>query len=168
MRRTALVTGGGRGIGAAIAVALATAGFDVAIASGEREDEAGDTLARVRAAGARILYCEYDISRIEQHRGLLERIRRDLGDLYCLVNNAGVTSLRRGDLLDLTPESFDRTLGINLRGTYFLTQAIAKDMLERSESTPLGYRSIITSRRPTPRSWAPIAPTIASARPHCR
>jgi NAD(P)-dependent dehydrogenase (short-subunit alcohol dehydrogenase family) len=142
--RNALVTGGGRGIGAAIVIALANAGFDVAIASKESKSDAAEVIARARKSGRRIFYCEHDIAVIGQHRPLLERIRNELGDLDCLVNNAGVTSLMRGDMLELTPESFDRTVGINLRGTYFLTQAVAKQMVERSDASGVGYRSIVT------------------------
>ena len=137
------MTGGSRGIGAAIVVALATAGFDIAIVSLERDSDAGDVIAKARALGRKLLYCEHDLSLIDAHRPLLDRIRSELGEVDCLVNNAGVTSLRRGDMLDLTPESFDRTVGINLRGTYFLTQAVARDMVERSARASPGYRSII-------------------------
>jgi NAD(P)-dependent dehydrogenase (short-subunit alcohol dehydrogenase family) len=143
--RVALVTGGGRGIGAAIAAALASAGFDVAIASREPEPEAADALARARAFGRRIVYAEHDIGRIDSHRQLLERIRGELGEVDCLVNNAGVTSLRRGDLLELTAESFDRAVAINLRGTFFLTQAVARQMVDRAlPDAESRYRSIIT------------------------
>src|SRR6185369_14468489 len=63
----------------------------------------------------------------------------------CLVNNAGVTSLRRGDLLELTPESFDRSVAINLRGTFFLTQAVARAMIAaKAAGTASAYRSIVT------------------------
>ena len=141
--RTALVTGGGRGIGAAIVVALATAGFDVAIVSVERDSEAAGVIAKARALGRKVVYCEHDISLIDGYPALLERIRTELGEVDCLVNNAGVTSQQRGDMLDLTPESFDRTVRINLRGTYFLTQAVARDMVERAAPSGPGYRSII-------------------------
>lgn len=144
MKRNALVTGGGRGIGAAIAVSLADAGFDVAVVSAESEGEAAETIARARQSGRTVAYFEHDIAAIEQHRGMLDRIHEALGDIDCLVNNAGVTSLVRGDMLELTPESFDRTLAVNLRGTYFLTQAVAQAMVERSAATTVGYRSIIT------------------------
>jgi NAD(P)-dependent dehydrogenase (short-subunit alcohol dehydrogenase family) len=75
-------------------------------------------------------YYQADIAQIGEHAVLLARIVADLGPLTCLVNSAGVTSLKRGDMLGLSPESFDRLLGINLRGTFFLTQAVARHMLD--------------------------------------
>ena len=141
---TALITGGGRGIGAAIAVALAHAGFDIAIASKESESDASDVMKRIGQFGRNALYCQHDIAQIETHAHLVERVRETLGDIDCLVNNAGVTSLRRGDMLDLSPESFDRAVAVNLRGTFFLTQAVARHMTEAATRHEQAYRSIIT------------------------
>jgi NAD(P)-dependent dehydrogenase (short-subunit alcohol dehydrogenase family) len=123
MARIALVTGAGRGIGYAIGRALAAQGFDMALASLEAEAPALD------AFGGRARYYPFDLADLGQHAGLLDRIERDLGPVTCLVNNAGVSSLVRGDLLELTPESFDRSVAVNLRGTFFLSQAVARRML---------------------------------------
>lgn len=139
----ALITGAGRGIGAAIAVELAAAGMDVAIASIESEEDAAATLDAIRGTGRKALYRQFDVSRIDDHQQLLGQIRAELGGVTCLVNNAGVTSLRRGDMLDLGLESFDRTLGINLRGTFFLTQCVAQEMLAAAATRVERYRSII-------------------------
>jgi 3-oxoacyl-[acyl-carrier protein] reductase len=137
---TALVTGGARGIGRAAVRALVEAGFDVAIASLERAEEADlDTL---RRPGRRIHYHEHDVANIGDHAALVARVTADLGPIDCLVNNAGVTSRVRGDLLELTPESFDRCVAVNLRGTFFLTQCIARAMI--AAPAPSTYRSIIT------------------------
>jgi len=142
--RIAAVTGGAHGIGAAIAAALANAGFDVAIVDKAHASQATDALARVRDVGRRALYCKHDVSNIGRHRALLDRIAGELGDIDCLVNNAGVTSLRRGDMLELTQESFDRTLGVNLRGAFFLTQAAARAMIAAAtRNRGARYRSII-------------------------
>jgi NAD(P)-dependent dehydrogenase (short-subunit alcohol dehydrogenase family) len=143
-RGTALVTGGGRGIGAAIAVSLASAGFDVAIATVESETEAEDVVERVRDCGRKPLYVQLDISRIDQHRSLIDRIAAELGAIDCLVNNAGVTSLVRGDMLDMSVESFDRSFAINVRGTFFLTQAVARRMIDDRHRSADVYRSIVT------------------------
>ncbi len=115
---TALVTGGARGIGYAAASALISAGFDVAIASQESEEEAEAALSDLRDLGGRVCYFSCDISRIDAHRTLVEDIRSELGPIDCLVNNAGVTSMIRGDLLDVTLESFDRCVATNLRRRY--------------------------------------------------
>ncbi|SAL14077.1 3-oxoacyl-[acyl-carrier-protein] reductase [Caballeronia peredens] len=138
-RGLALVTGAARGIGHAIASSLATEGFDLALVSLEAEGPALSTFTR---HGVRAMYFSDDIARIDGHSELITRIEAALGPITCLVNNAGVTSLVRGDLLDLTPESFDRSIGVNLRGTFFLTQAVARRMLVTS--SPDRVRTIIT------------------------
>ena len=141
----AIVTGGARGIGHAAASALAAAGFDIAIASLEAEPEVETALEQLRSHGQRICYFSCDIGDVESQAALVAEVSDRLGPIHCLVNNAGVTSLRRGDLLDLTPESFDRCIRTNLRGTFFLTQAVARSMLAADpsgEHSP--YRSIVT------------------------
>ena len=144
-RGTALVTGGARGIGRGIARALAAAGFDVAIVSMESPADAAPAVADVEALRRRALYLQQDIADVAAHARIVERAQEALGPLACLVNNAGVTSLRRGDMLELTPESFDRCVAVNLRGTFFLTQAVAKAMLAaRPGATVPAYRSLIT------------------------
>jgi 3-oxoacyl-[acyl-carrier protein] reductase len=136
-RGVALVTGAGSGIGLAISDALARAGFAVAMASLEPQPPssggASDTGKR--------RYYPFDLAAIDDHAALLDRIERDLGTPTCLVNNAGVSSLVRGDLLELTPASFDRAVAVNLRGTFFLTQAVAGRWVAAPQDE---RRSIIT------------------------
>jgi len=115
-RGSVLVTGAGSGIGLATARALSALGFTVIMASLESAPP-------VLPEGAR--YIQADIADLAGHAALLDQA----GPLTGLVNCAGVTSLVRGDLLALTPESYDRTMGVNLRGTFFLTQAVARRML---------------------------------------
>ena len=134
---SALVTGGATGIGRGIARALAAIGFDVAAVGVETPAQAEESQAEIRALGRNAVYIQQDISDLALHRKLIDQ----LGPIDCLVNNAGVTSLRRGDMLELTPESFDRSVAINLRGTFFLTQAVARAMIKRASAT---YRSIVT------------------------
>jgi 3-oxoacyl-[acyl-carrier protein] reductase len=136
-RGTALVTGAGRGIGAAITRELLGAGFKVAMASLEETSAAGEKL-----SGKLCAYYRFDVAEIANHAGLLDRVEHELGPITCLVNNAGVTSLVRGDMLELTPESFDRCVAVNLRGTFFLTQAVAKRWIKAGASET--YRSVVT------------------------
>lgn len=119
----AIVTGAGRGIGRAIAWALAAAGFRVAAISREDEDSRPDM---TPPAGR---YYQADIAVIEDHAALMDRIEADLGVASCLVNNAGITSKHRGDLLALQPDSYDATLAVNLRGGFFFSQAFAKRLV---------------------------------------
>ncbi|MGH7050380.1 MAG: 3-ketoacyl-ACP reductase [Acetobacteraceae bacterium] len=140
-RGAAIVTGGRRGIGAATAMALAANGFSVAIVDLEEDRSAAATLAAIRARGGRGLFIRSDISDLEGHDEIVARTTREYGPVTCLVNNAGLQVPVRGDLLDTTPEIFDRLLATNLRGTFFLTLAVARAMISRP--APASYRSII-------------------------
>jgi len=131
MAEVAIVTGAGRGLGLAIAEALLGAGFAVARISMEEPPQ--DVTAPV---GSRHAYYACDIADIDGHAALLARIAADLGEPACLVNNAGVTSLRRGDVLALTPESYDRVLAVNLRAGFFLTQAFARRLIALPQRPP--------------------------------
>ncbi|MER8748886.1 3-ketoacyl-ACP reductase [Mesorhizobium sp. M1050] len=139
-RPAAIVTGGARGIGLACAGALADAGFDILVA--DLAEQAPDGLATdIAGRGAKFAYSPCDIAYLANHTTLVDAATRAFGRIDCLVNNAGVGAAVRGDLLDLKPENFDRTLNINLRGTVFLSQAVAKAMLAARSDHP---KSIIT------------------------
>ena len=139
-RPLAIVTGGRRGIGAGIAVELARQGFDVALTD---IDGAGseDVVHEVASAGGEARFFEFDLADVSSHAVVIERIVADMGPVACLVNNAGIGSPARGDLLDVQPLAFDRVLGVNLRGTFFFTQAVARHMLA---SECAHARSIVT------------------------
>jgi len=140
-RPVALVTGARRGIGAAIALALARAGFDVAVTDIVEDEDARATLAALHAAGAKTHFIRSDLADATGHARVVAEAVSQCGAIDCLVNNAGVPSPARGDLLDLKPEVFDQVLDVNLRGTFFLTQAVARHMT----TTPSrNARSIIT------------------------
>ncbi len=125
-REIALVTGARRGIGRAIALELADAGFDVAITDVEWSDELEATRADIERRGARCVALASNLADISQHDALLLAVEDSLGTVTCLVNNAGVSVMSRGDLLDVTPESYDRCLNVNTRGTFFLMQAFGR------------------------------------------
>ena len=126
-RPVALVTGARRGIGRAIAEALASAGFDLAIT--DIAEEADEALAALRANGAEAAFFRSDLAELSGHAATVAQVVDRFGRIDCLVNNAGMGAVARGDLLDLLPENFDRVIGVNLRGTIFLTQAVARWML---------------------------------------
>jgi len=128
-RKIALVTGARRGIGRAIAFALAEAGFDVAVNDIERDADGEETLAGLAARGAKAIFIQADIGDLDSHRALLDQVYESHGRLDCLVNNAGVQLADRVDLLEASVAEFDRLIRVNLRGTFFLTQAAAKRML---------------------------------------
>src|SRR5262249_34283209 len=106
------------------------------------EDEAStETLAGVAARGGSALFLRADIADLAGHAALVAAAWDAFGSLDCLVNNAGVQVALRGDLLDVTVESWDRVLGANLRGPFFLTQRIARRMSEAPAAR--GPRSIV-------------------------
>lgn len=135
----AFVTGARRGIGKAIALALAGSGFDVAVNDVADSAELQATAAEISALGVKAVAVIGDISDIAAHIVMLEKAETALGSLTTLVNNAGVSVQNRGDLLDVTPESYDRCLSVNTRGTFFLTQAFAKRLKPSKD-----HRSIVT------------------------
>lgn len=139
----AAVTGAGRGIGRGIAVALAQAGFDLVLNDLVHDDGMTGALEAVGAEGRRATFVIGDISDVSRSRELAQALTAAFGGLDCLVNNAGIPAMQRGDLLDMTPESFDRTLSVNLRGTFFLTQAVSRLMIEDVRDAGDPARSII-------------------------
>lgn len=139
--RTALVTGGRRGIGRAIALELASRGYDVAITDMVDDEDTALTLTAIEHFGVRSLFVEANLRDVASHADVLDRVLTWCGTLDCLVNNAGIGSPARGDLLDVTPDAFDGVLDVNLRGTFFMTQAVARHMLHGASDRP---RSIIT------------------------
>jgi 3-oxoacyl-[acyl-carrier protein] reductase len=129
--RVALVTGAGRGIGRGIAVALAERGWQVGINYRSDHTAAAQTLAQVEQAGARGILLPGDVACLEEHDRLMVAVLDAFGRIDLLVNNAGMAPRQRVDLLETTPASFDEVLGVNLRGPFFLTQRVAKIMLEQ-------------------------------------
>jgi len=137
----AIVTGAQRGMGKAIALALAASGFDVAVVDLEVTDALKDVAAQVVTKGVKSVALACNIGDITAHEGMLAAAEAALGPVTTLVNNAGVSVKSRGDLLDVTPDSYDHCLNINTRGTFFLTQAFARRV--RDTITPC-HRSIVT------------------------
>ena len=132
-RPVALVTGGRRGIGRGIAWALAAAGHDVAINDIVEDEAVAETLGGIAGHGGRGAFVQADVADAAGHGALLDAVEAALGPVSVLVNNAGVSVARRGDLLEVTPESFDRLVTINLRGPFFLTQAVARRWLAAAD-----------------------------------
>ena len=141
-RPVAIVTGGRRGIGLGVARALAAEGFDIAITGIEQADAASDAmLAELTAGGGRALYLKADLADLSGHAATVAEIEEKLGSVACLVNNAGIASVVRGDFLDLAPENFDAIVATNLRGTVFFTQAVVRAMLGPKQAQ--GPRSVV-------------------------
>ncbi len=136
MARTALITGGARGIGYGIATALADEGMNTVIMDLQAPEDVEPSLARLREAGADALYCRGDVTCAAARQQVLDSIRETFGGLHVLVNNAGVAPRVRADILEATEESYEWVMKINLQGPYFLTQAVANWMIEQKSQTP--------------------------------
>ena len=140
-RPVALVTGSSRGIGLAVAEALAKEGFAVAINGPADDAELAAAVARLAARGVPVAGIPFDVSEIGSHEEALDAVEQRLGPLTTLVNNAGVGVLKRGDLLDVSEESWDRCFSVNAKALFFLSQAFAHRLLAR-ERAPL-FHSIV-------------------------
>lgn len=145
IRPVAVVTGGRQGLGLAAVRELAAQGFDVAIVDRSAPDAvSADIVAELAAAGSAARYYELDISDVNGHHAFVDRVWSDFGRLDCLHNNAGIAARPLTDVLDLGAEVFDQAVDINLRGTFFLSQAVAKSMLaDEGRRTDGVYRSIL-------------------------
>ena len=136
MKKTALITGGSRGIGFGVAKCLAEEGFDLAINGVRDESNVTEALEELRSYGVKVVYCQGDISSTTSRNSIIEKVKIEYGQLNVLVNNAGVAPKERNDILKATEESFDYVIGTNLKGTYFLTQSAANWMVEQKQSGP--------------------------------
>jgi len=135
------ITGSSRGIGLGIAKFLATEGFNIVLNGRTDSENIREAEMSIRNIGAEVEVQIFDVANIDLHKDVISRIYQRYGRLDCLVNNAGVSVKSRGDLLDISPESFDEQVAINMRGTFFLTQAICREMLKHESSS---FRSVIT------------------------
>lgn len=140
-RPRALVTGAGRGIGRAIALALSDAGFRVVVNDLPGSVELAETVDEIVKRGGEAKALPFDVSSVEEHARAVEEAWNVFDGIDCLVNNAGVSVKVRDDLLKVAPESYDRVMGVNLRGPFFLTQEVARRMISASSSS---FRSVIT------------------------
>jgi 3-oxoacyl-[acyl-carrier protein] reductase len=135
-RSAALVTGARRGIGKAIALELASAGYDLALTDFVDDESMRETLSACEAQGALVAFHRHDSADVASHDALIDAIFERFGRLDVVVNSAGIGSPVRGDLLDLKPEHFDAVMNVNLRGAVFLCQAAARRMAALKSDAP--------------------------------
>src|ERR1035437_2657661 len=138
--KTALVTGGSRGIGRAAAVALAKAGADVAVNFNHREAEARAVCAEVEAAGRRALAVKADVSKAAEVTRLVETVEKGLGSIGLLVNNAGIS--RPQPLSEITEQDWDDILTVNLKSMFLVTQAVLPGMRQRKWGRIINLSSV--------------------------
>lgn len=143
MKKTALITGGSRGIGFGIAKALAKEGYNLAINGVRDEENASTALEELRQLGAEVLYCQGSIALAEDRTKIIEKAYSAFGQINLLVNNAGIAPSVRMDLLETTPENYQEVLTTNLEGPFFFTQSIAKKMAHARQNNHAFEASII-------------------------
>jgi 3-oxoacyl-[acyl-carrier protein] reductase len=130
MPSAALVTGASRGIGRAIAIALGRLGCGVGVNYASRADAAEQVVAEITAAGGKAVAVRGNVAGAHDRAAMIETVLDEFGVLDVLVNNAGITSPGRKDLLEATEESWDEVFAINLKGPFFLSQLAAQKMID--------------------------------------
>jgi len=144
----ALITGAGRGIGRGIALELANSGFDIAGVDINFEPENNkiglfEVKEQAGKLGADFLPVRGDIAALEEHEKILGEASGHFGRIDLLVNNAGVAPLVRQDMLEATPESYDRVFQVNARGAFFFTQKAARVLIQQVKESPGPKPSIV-------------------------
>jgi 3-oxoacyl-[acyl-carrier protein] reductase len=143
MRPVALVTGGTRGIGLGIAKQLAANGYGLVLNGVREEEEVEAQLESLRSMSVEVCYAKGNIALEADRQEIVKKVKSSFGKLNVLVNNAGVAPKVRADILEVTPVDFDELMDINLHGTFFLTQSMAKWMLKQKQDRPSELFSII-------------------------
>lgn len=134
VEKVALVTGGGRGIGRAIVLALAGAGWQVIFSYRGNKAAAEAVTGELAARGQRGIALQADTARAEDRERLVNRALDEYGGIDLLVNNAGMAPRQRMDLLEMAEPSYDEVMDANLKGPFFLTQRVARVMVEQVRS----------------------------------
>ncbi|MFW5985482.1 MAG: 3-ketoacyl-ACP reductase [Halanaerobiaceae bacterium] len=132
-RKVAVVTGAARGIGYGIASQLADEGYGIAILDIQKKEDVSENLADLEEKGVPVYYFQGDLSKDSDRKEFCQKVMAKMGRIDVLVNNAGVAPRERNDILEMTEESFDFVMGINLKGTFFLTQRVANIMKNEVE-----------------------------------
>lgn len=142
MEKVALITGGARGIGLGIASQLAESGWSLMLNGVRPKDQVGDVLRKLAVTGAAVDYCAANIGEREGRQRIIEQTSGKFGRLDALINNAGITSPGRKDILEADEDSFDEVMDINLKGPFFLTK-LAAPLLISSQKENLVRGSIV-------------------------
>lgn len=142
--KVALVTGGSRGIGLGIAKRLLRDRYRVAINGRRAADEVAPVLEELHEIGPAVVYCRGDLGDPAERQAVLDATLTAFGRLDVLVNNAGITSPHRRDMLEAVEEDFDIVISANLKGPYFLTQAAARVMIRQREQDP-EFRGVVVN-----------------------
>jgi 3-oxoacyl-[acyl-carrier protein] reductase len=136
MKKTALITGGSRGIGLGIAKEFAKVGFNLAINGVRPQKKVQPILDGLKMFGHEVIYAQGNVSKREDRQNIFNTVISVFGHLNVLVNNAGIAPRERKDILEASEEIYDEVLEINLKGPYFLTQLFANQMVQKKRENP--------------------------------
>jgi NAD(P)-dependent dehydrogenase (short-subunit alcohol dehydrogenase family) len=142
MKKTAIITGGAGGIGFGTAQRLAADGFNIVIFDTKDESDVREKIAQLDAAGSDTMYFRGNLAKVEDCYTFVEKVIEKYRTIDVLVNNAGVAPKVRADILDTTEESVDFVFGVNIKGTFFMTQAVARRMVEQNSGIIVNISSI--------------------------
>ncbi len=141
--RVALVTGGGRGIGRALAMGLAEAGADLALTA-RSEDQLLDAVDEIGAhTGRQVVEFPADLTDLDEIDSLIEAVIAEFGHIDILVNNAG--TINRAPALEYSAEMWDEVMSINIRGAFFVAQAVAQQMVDRGSGKIINIASLLSA-----------------------
>jgi NAD(P)-dependent dehydrogenase (short-subunit alcohol dehydrogenase family) len=142
MKKTAIITGGAGGIGFATAQRLATDGFNIVIFDAKDESAVRESVAQLDAAGSDTMYFRGNIANVDDCYTFVEKVIEKYTKIDVLVNNAGVAPKVRADILETGEESIDFVFGVNIKGTFFMTQAVARRMVEQNDGIIVNISSM--------------------------
>ena len=142
MKKTAIVTGGAGGIGFGTAQQLAADGFNIAIFDIKDETAVREKIAQLNAAGSDTIYFCGNIANVGDSFTFVEKVIEKYKKVDVLVNNSGVAPKVRADILDTSEESIDYVFGVNIKGTFFMSQAVARRMIEQNDGIIVNISSI--------------------------
>lgn len=139
--KVALVTGGSRGIGKEIALALAKEGNNIAISYGNNTDSAMEVVKELKSLGVKAIAIKSDVSISEDVTNLVKTVEDQLGTIDILVNNAGIT--KDGLLIRMTEEDWDNVMDVNLKGTFLCTKAVSRAMMKKRYGKIINITSVV-------------------------
>ena len=142
--KTAVVTGGSRGIGRAVCLELAKGGANVVLCYAGREDAARETVADCEALGSKVLAVKCDVADAGDVKNLMDTAVKEFGRIDILVNNAGIT--RDGLLLMMKEEDFDAVIAANLKGTFLCMKAVSRQMMKQRCGRIVNLSSVVGLR----------------------
>ena len=141
-RKTAIITGGAGGIGFGTAQKLAADGFNIAVFDIKAESEVSDKIRQLNAAESDSMYYNGDITSVKDCYAFVEKVIEKYRTIDVLVNNSGVAPKVRADMLETTEESMDYVFGVNVKGTFFMSQAVARQMVEQNDGIIINISSM--------------------------